>query len=342
MHYYNRNQWNHYIPVIFMLSIVLVLVCVSPQTLAAGPENSNQSIPQMTYEVDPNWPNRPEYISWGAMPGIAIDKEDQVWLYTRAKPPIQKYYPNGRFIKSWGDDIIGEAHYIKIDKNGNVWVADIGRHVVLQFTAEGRLLKTLGTPGRAGRDENHLNKPTDMAITQGGDVFVSDGYGNDRIVHFDKNGKFVKEWGRTGTGPGEFNLPHAIVVDSKGILYVADRSNGRVQVFDQSGKFLSQWQNLIVPWGIFITAKDELWICGSSPMEKYMSKYWELPPKDQIVMKFDRKGNPLSVWTLPMGLGKTAQPGEVNWLHSVAIDSKNNFYLGDIRGQRAQKFIKHR
>jgi DNA-binding beta-propeller fold protein YncE len=202
------------------------------------------------------------------------------------------------------------------------------------------LLKTLGTPGKAGDDENHLNKPTDMAITPSGDVFVSDGYGNDRIVHFNKNGEFVKAWGKTGTAPGEFNLPHAIVVDSKGILYVADRSNGRVQVFDQSGKFLSQWQNLIVPWGICITEKDELWICGSSPMNKYKSKYWELPPKDQVVMKFNTKGNPLLVWSLPKGLGQTGLPGEVNWLHSVAIDSKSNFYLGDIRGQRAQKFVK--
>src|SRR5690606_15177194 len=119
--------------------------------------------------------------------------------------------------------------------------------------------------GEAGEDESHFNRPTDMAITPAGDVFITDGYGNRRIVHYDKAGNYVKSWGQLGSTPGNFILPHAIVVDSKGLLYVADRNSGRIQVFNQEGKFLSQWTNLIMPWGMFINAQDEIWVCGSSP-----------------------------------------------------------------------------
>ena len=297
------------------------------------------------YKVDPSWPRRPPEAKWASMAGIAVDEKDQIWLFTRADPPVQVYRADGKYVRGWGEGLIGAAHHIKIDHQGNVWLADIGRHVVRQFTPEGKLLKTLGTLDESGNDRDHLNKPTDMAVTPSGDVFVSDGYGNRRVVHFDKHGKFVKAWGKEGIGPGEFLLPHAIDVDSKGLLYVADRSNARVQVFDQSGKFIAQWRNLIVPWGITITAKDEVWVCGSSPMA------WEegpsqdaaglgCPPKDQVFMKFDTTGRLLQLWTAPNGKDSEEQPGEMNWLHIMAVDSKGNIYAGDIKGQSAQKFVR--
>src|SRR5205823_14831686 len=132
---------------------------------------------------------------------------------------------------------------------------------------EGKLLLTIGTPNHAGCDETHLDKPTDMAITPAGDVFVADGYGNARVVHFDKNGKFVKAWGELGHKPGQFSIPHAIAVDSRGRLFVADRNNVRVQVFDQQGNFLEEWKDLLVPWGFGALKHDEFWVCGSSPMQ---------------------------------------------------------------------------
>src|SRR5262249_37260005 len=134
-----------------------------------------------------------------------------------------------------------------------------------KFTPEGKLLLTLGTPGTAGRDSTHLNRPTDMVVTPAGDVFVADGYGNARVVHFDKSGKFVKAWGELGHKPGQFSIPHAIALDSKGRLYVADRNNVRVQIFDQSGKLLDEWRDVVVPWGFCVTKDDEIWVCGSSP-----------------------------------------------------------------------------
>jgi len=286
-----------------------------------------------SHQVDADWPNRPDNVRWGQTPGVAVDAKDQVWVFTRGKPPIQVYDAGGKYLRGFGADVVGTAHYIRFDPAGNVWVADMGKHVVLQFTPEGKLLKTLGTPGEPGDDETHLNKPTDMAILPSGEVFVSDGYGNRRIVHFDKSGKFVKQWGKAGDGPGRFALPHAIAADSKGNLYVADRENARVQVFDTDGKLLSIWNNVITPWGIFVTAKDEIWICGSSVTGKIT------PPPDQVLIRFDATGKPQQTLTIPKGEDGKEKPGEVNWLHAVAIDSKGNIYTSDIRGKRAQKYV---
>jgi DNA-binding beta-propeller fold protein YncE len=253
---------------------------------------------------------------------------------------VQVYDADGRFLRAWGKDTIKSAHHIKIDHEGNVWIADIGQHVVQKYTPEGKLLLTLGTKDHAGTDSTHLNMPTDMAITPQGDVFVSDGYGNARVVHFDKQGKFVKAWGKLGSKPGEFSIPHAIAY-CKGRLYVADRNNVRVQVFDPSGKLLDVWQNVITPWGLCVTKDDEIWVCGSSPMQwRKEDAALGCPPKDQVFMKFNADGKLLQLWTVPKGADGLERPGELNWVHAIAVDSRGNLYAGDIKGKRAQKFVR--
>ena len=142
----------------------------------------------ISYEVDPAWPKRPEGVEWGAMPGVAVDGQDNVWIFTRANPPVQVYKASdGTLVRSFGQQELKTAHHIKIDRDGNVWLADIGRHLVMQFSPGGQLLRQLGTPDESGEDQTHFNMSTDMAMTQGGDVFVSDGYGNNRVVHYDFN-----------------------------------------------------------------------------------------------------------------------------------------------------------
>ncbi len=291
------------------------------------------------YVVDAGWPQRPEHIKWAEVSGIAVDATDRVFVFTRAEVPVQIYDADGRFVKGWGQDLIKSSHHLKIDPEGNVWTADIELHAVRKFTPDGRLLLTLGTPGSAGRDQSHFNKPTDMAITPAGDIFVSDGYGNARIVHFDKQGKYVKEWGELGPKPGHFNVPHAIALDSKGRLYIADRNNARVQIFDQAGKLLDEWRNVMVPWGLCVTKNDEIWVCGSSPMQwRPEDEALGVPPKDQVLMKFNPSGRLLQLWSVPKGVDGLEKPGELNWVHCLAVDSKGNLYAGDIKGKRAQKF----
>ena len=333
-----------------LLSAILLLTA---GTLAGiGPALPQEALPGKTppyprtslstwYEVDPAWPQRPSEMKWGHVPGIAVDRRDQVWVFTRDTPPVQVYSAGGRFLRSWGSDTIKTAHHLKIDDRGNVWVADIGHHVVMQFTPEGKLLRTLGTRGVPGEDRTHLDQPTDMAVTAAGDVFVSDGYGNNRVVHFGPDGRFVKAWGKLGTRQGEFSLPHAIALDSRGRLYVADRNNARVQVFDQSGKFRDEWRNLLVPWGFWVTAKDEIWVCGSSPMPwRKTDEVLGCPPRDQLFMRLNTQGRMLQLWTVPKGEDGHERPGDCNWVHAVALDSHGNLYAGDIIGKRAQKWLK--
>ena len=128
-----------------------------------------------------------------------------------------------------------------------------------------------------------------------------------------------------------------------GTKHGSDPTNGltcTVQVFDQSGKVLAQWADVMVPWGLWVTARDEIWVCGSSPMPRPKKGYRGLPPKDQVVLKFARSGKVLARCTIPKGRDGKEQPGEVNWLHAVAVDSKGAMYLGDIQGRRAQRFTR--
>jgi DNA-binding beta-propeller fold protein YncE len=293
-----------------------------------------------TYDVEPSWPQRPAGIEWGHVSGIAVDKQDQVWVFTRATPPVQVYDAGGKFVRAWGEKHIKKAHHLKIDPQGNVWVADIEEHLVMQFTPEGKLLREIGTRGQTGDDERHFNMPTDMAITAAGDVFVSDGYGNNRVVQFGRDGKFIKSLGKLGVKPGDFSIPHAIAVDSKGRLYVADRNNGRVQIFESSGKVLDVWANVMTPWGLWITPQDDIWVCGSSPTNWQRTEEFGVPPPDQLLMKFNPAGRPLDLMILPTGKEGQEKSGELGWVHCIAVDSKGNIYLGDIQGKRAQKFVR--
>jgi sugar lactone lactonase YvrE len=263
-------------------------------------------------------------------------------VFTRTEAPVQVYSPDGKLLRSWGKGI-KSPHHLKIDHAGFVWIADIGNHVVEKYTPEGKLLLTLGQKGKAGRDTKHLHMPCDMAIGPDGNIYVADGYGNARVIVFDEKGGYLREWGELGSAPGQFSIAHAIALDSKGRLFVADRNNVRIQIFTTGGKLLDIWSNIMVPWGFHMTPDDELWVCGSSPMQwRKDDDALGCPPKDQIMMKFGPTGKLLQMVSIPKGLDGLERPGDVNWVHCIALDSRGNMYLGDIIGRRAQKFVMKR
>jgi DNA-binding beta-propeller fold protein YncE len=166
----------------------------------------------------------------------------------------------GKYVRSWGKGLFGNPHGLRIGRDDHVWITDTGHHLVMEFTPTGELRRTLGTKGQAGATETTFNRPTDVAFLPSGDFFVTDGYGNSRVVKFSRDGKYLKEWGRRGAGLGEFDLPHAAVVDSRGILYVSDRENNRIQIFDSDGKQLGVWTHLGATQGIDIGPGDDMWI----------------------------------------------------------------------------------
>jgi DNA-binding beta-propeller fold protein YncE len=273
------------------------------------------------------------------MSGITVDPRDRVYLFNRSHPTVQVYRSDGAPLRSWSTANPEGAHHIQLDAEGNVWLANFRSHVIQKYTPSGKLLLTLGEPGRSGCDESHFDGPTDMALLPSGDVFISDGYGNRRVVHFDKQGRFVKTWGEEGTEPGQFALPHAIAADSQGRIYVADRNNARIQVFDTDGQLLAVWDDAITPWGFAVTEDDKIWVCGSSRVRQPSEDGWVIsPPADQLLVQFDTSGKVLRRVPLRLAAASPSKQGEVDWIHAVAVDSRGNLYLGDIMGKRAQKF----
>ena len=177
---------------------------------------------------------------------ISVDPaaNGDIWVFHRSDPPVLRFDPSGKVVKSFGEGMIVQAHGMTVDRDGNVWVTDAqikdGKgNQVFKFSPDGKLLMTLGKPGVAGGGTDVFSGPCDVAIAQNGDIFVADGHIADvpvnRIMKFSKDGKFIKAWGKRGSGPGEFDTPHSIAIDSRGRIFVADRSNSRIQIFDQDG-----------------------------------------------------------------------------------------------------------
>jgi DNA-binding beta-propeller fold protein YncE len=204
----------------------------------------------------------PEGWKFGRVSAVAVDGEGAVYVFHRGKKadPMIVFDAKGKYLRSWGRGMFGNPHGMRIDRDGNVWVTDNGDHQVMKFDREGKVLLSLGKRGQPGTDAETFNRPTDIAFAPTGEVYVSDGYGNSRVVKFTAGGKYLLDWGKRGVGPGEFNTPHSIGVDSKGRVYVADRENNRIQVFDAQGRFLKQWTHLGATQNLFITPKDEMWI----------------------------------------------------------------------------------
>jgi N-acyl-D-amino-acid deacylase len=217
------------------------------------------------YRLVPGWGSLPAGMQFGEVPGMTIDAAGRVFAFTRAEPPLIEFDPSGTVLKTWGEKMFVWPHGIRVDRDGFLWITDgrarngIGQQV-FKFTRDGQLLMTLGKKGVSGEGPDTFNSPTDVAIAPNGDIFVSDGHVNSRIVKFSKDGTYIKAWGKRGDGPGEFNVPHTIFFDSRGRLLVGDRSNRRIQIFDQDGRFLDQWTQFGSPSGIFIAPDDTLYV----------------------------------------------------------------------------------
>ena len=295
------------------------------------------------YRVDAEWPKGKSAYPWKAMPGIAVDKQGLIWTLNRGEMPVQVYTADGKLVNQWGQNVFASPHQIRFGVNGHVWIADSHAHAIYKFTRDGDKLLTIGVVGEPGDDNRHLKLPTDMVESPSGEIFISDGYGNNRVVVCNAEGKFIRMWGELGTEPGQFSLPHAIARDSQGRIYVADRNNSRIQVFDEQGGLLDEWTSLCQPWTVRISPDDDVYICGASPSQwREGEAQLGIPPKDQIVMKFDTTGRVLGWWNFPQGPNEPdmgAKPGELSWAHGLDVDGQGNLYLGDIMGQRAQRFL---
>ena len=300
-----------------MKSVQLILIGV----LALGALALAAADERPAYRLVRGFPQLPEGLKLGAVSGVATDADDNLLLFHRGDPqrPVLVFDKNGRFLRSFGEGLFKSTHGLRVDPDGNVWATDNANHTVVKFGPDGKMLMTLGEKDVAGEDARHFNKPTDVAFAPNGDFYVSDGYGNSRVVKFDKAGKYLLAWGRKGAGEGDFNLPHAVRLDSKGQVYVADRENKRIQVFDPGGNFLRQFANGVAPYGLFITPDDTVFVADGVAHE---------------VLKMTSDGKVLAKWG-----GGGREPGRFLMPHGICVGADGAVYVAEVTGARLQKFV---
>ncbi len=305
--------------------------------------------PDSIYKLIPDWPTQARSAAgtpagpWNLIqaPGVAVDAQGHVLVLHRGAHPILEFERSGKFVRSWGDGLFSEgkvvaipaadrlpggsgysavygpagcdscgAHSMRVDPEGNIWAVDAPGHVVYKMNPQGKVIMRLGQKGVSGIGPNNFNLPTDVAFASNGDVYVSDGYGNPRVVKYSREGKYLLQWGTRGTGPGQFQLPHNVAVDAQGRVYVTDRDNRRVEVFDSSGKFLNQWPEIGGVSAITITREQRIWTGG--------------------VLR-DLEGRILG--NLP------ADVGGAGGAHGIAVSETGDVYVGQLSGI-VQRFVK--
>ena len=315
---------------------VVALLVMAAVSLAG--QNGGAANP---FREDANWAKLPAGAKWAGVISVDPASNGDIWVFHRSDPPILRFDPSGKVVKSFGQGLIVQAHGMTIDRDGNVWVTDAqikdGKgNQVLKFSPDGKLLMALGKAGVAGAGTDVFSGPCDVAIAQNVDIFVADGHIADvpvnRIMKFSKDGKFIKAWGKRGSGPGEFDTPHSIAIDSRGRIFVADRSNSRVQIFDQDGKFLEQWKQFGRPSGIYIDRNDNMAVADSQSNAKQNPGYTR---GIRVGSAKDGKVTALIPFVEP-------DPEKNNnaGVEGVAIDARGNVYGAEVSTEALKKYVK--
>jgi sugar lactone lactonase YvrE len=253
---------------------------------------------------------------------VACDSQDRVYVFIRSpQAEVLVYSPDGRLQHRWGKELFTKPHGIWIDGEDNVFLTDTAEHTVRKTTLDGKVLMTLGTPGKPGAPGMPFNQPTRAVVGPSGDIFVSDGYGQNRAHRLSPTGERRVSWGETGKGPGQFELPHDISVDSEERVYILDRPNGRCQIFDGRGEFQTEWTGLLAPNDVFISPDQTFYIAEGG----------------QRMSMLNRQGEVLARWG-----EKGTAPGQFSDSpHGIWVDSRGDLYVSEVIAEnRLQKFAR--
>jgi peptidylamidoglycolate lyase len=334
-----------------ILSCTTVVISAAVGALSADVQTSthprDSSITKRSiepYHVVNGWPILPENSILDEVSAVAVDSHDNVLVLQRGGRKWPDNVPldqtpisvptifvfdgrSGRLVNKWGQNVLALPHSITVDHQDNIWIADVALNQIFKFSHDGKLLLKLGERGVAGDDATHFNQPSDIAVTEDGSFYVSDGYGNNRIVKFGADGRFLFQWGSKGKNAGQFDLPHALTYH-RGRVYVIDRGNQRIQIFDREGRYLTEWK------GPPFAALQDIKIGGDDMAFVVQMGSEKLPDVSGIlVMRLDgsvvervgRYGN------------YNGQFLDVHWL---AIGKNAAIYTADFEGRRVQKFVR--
>ena len=344
-----------------VLNVVFVAVALA---VVATSVQRAQVLPNPYRQVE-GWAKLPEGREMGAVGKVTMDPDgEHLWAVIRCDAPgeffgfecldsdldsVVKFDMDGNTVDSFGGGMFIWPHGLDVDNDGNVYVTDAVSeartpegedkrgHYVVKFSPTGEVLMTLGTPGEAGSGPDHFNAPSDIAIADNGDIFIADGHAdntNNRVVKFDKDGTYLKEWGQTGYAPGEFRTLHAIDIDADGRVFVGDRSNNRVQIFDQEGNFLAQWTQFGRPSGIAFDGHGRIYVADSES-DDLQNPGWEMGI---------RIGEVATGWVTEFILYPWGDPRDPagNGAEFVAVDLEGNIYGGEPRPRKIQKYMRVR
>ena len=282
-----------------------------------------------TYELVDGWAKLPEGWSFLDVGGISIDAQDKVYVLNRSDRPIMVFDHEGNLLNSWGEGFFNRAHGSCIGPDGSLWCTDDRNHIVAKFTPEGKLLMMLGTKGqpsdtgyirtfdfweslgRIQRDAPPFNRPTGVAVTPSGEIYIADGYGNARIHKFTPDGKLLFSWGEPGGAPGQFRLPHNIWLDKQERIWIPDRENSRIQIFNSRGEFITEWTDVIRPTGVFSDDEETVYVSDFSLR----------------VSIFTIDGKLLARWG---NEGKDKETALFHAPHAIAVDSRGDVYVGEV------------
>jgi sugar lactone lactonase YvrE len=315
----------------------LVVTALLTGTAAFGQKPSNPALlipenaPLLDYVAVANPLTFPEGVTMGPSSDVTFDSKGHLWVLNRGMVPLMEFDENGKYIRGFGEGMFTRTHGIRFDKDGNIWVTDVGAHIVVKMTPQGETLLTLGTKGKAGEwneaaGTRLFNEPNDIVFAPNGDFFVTQGHspgpgkGDPRVLKFDKTGKFIKTWGGKGTEPGKFEVAHGIAMDAKGMLWVTDRENQRIQIFDQDGKYISEVKFKGLPCSLDIGKQNIFMVNGFAGQ----------------LLKLDLDGKVLAA------VGKPGPPGvgEFGEAHFVAVSPKGEIFVADSVNRLVQKFVK--
>lgn len=291
-----------------------------------------------SYGLEKNWPELPAGEVMGQVTGVAVDSHNHVFVFHRGSREWETPFPShgieedtvlmfegdsGRLINSWGADLFIMPHGLSVDAENRVWVTDVGTHQLHQFSHDGEWLISLGESGVRGDDQSHFARPTDIATDRNGNVFVSDGYQNDRVVRFDSQGQYLDAWGDEGSAEGEFRLPHAVALSEK-FVYVADRSNSRLQIFDHQGGYITEWTEEVVgrPYGVSSMSNGRVAVVDGGGDGVQISRVIILDERGEVLEAFDA----------------STSGDQQNLGHDIAVGGDDAVYVADILAPSIRKF----